>query len=116
MEEAKKKMTSIIGMLYRESQQVLDVNLKVAKAERRQNDSRIFRQLSHLMEMCFAGFPTQTCWDTLYNVLEAATCGPPYSSSMLEDYCANMKKTASLMKNSFSKPVVVSTHLPSLFC
>ena len=94
-------MTSIIGMLYRVSQQVLDGNFKVAKAEIRQNDSRIFHQLSHLMEMCFAGFPSQTCWDTLYNVLEAANCVPPYS--MLEDYMREYEEDGKLNEKQLFK-------------
>ena len=37
---------------------------------------------------------SQTCWDTLYNVLEAANCVPPYS--MLEDYMREYEEDGKL--------------------
>ena len=44
---------------------------------------------------------SQTCWDTLYNVLEAANCVPPYS--MLEDYMREYEEDGKLNEKQLFK-------------
>ena len=89
-------MTSIIGMLYRVSQQVLDGNFKVAKEE----TIHEFFTNCHICWRCFLQ-DSQTCWDTLYNVLEAANCVPPYS--MLEDYMREYEEDGKLNEKQLFK-------------